>query len=68
MKRFKNKASKNGYIFGQVCSVIGVLTILISIFTIENNSSEHPINIYGFMATLIGFLLYKYGEYRTGGY
>ena len=65
MKTFKNKASRNGYVFGQVCSIVGVLMILVSLITME--TAEHTINIKGFMTAMIGFLVYKYGDFRTGG-
>lgn len=65
MKTFKNKASRNGYVFGQICSVVGVLMILLSLVTLE--TAEHTINIKGFLTALMGFTVYKYGDFRTGG-
>lgn len=66
MKKFRNKTQRNGYIFGKVCMNIGVLLVLFST-CIMTNDSGCPINMSGVIMITLGFILFKYGYYRTGG-
>ena len=66
MKTFRNKAQKNGYIFGKVCIHIGVMLILLSTCVMTNDTGC-PINILGVTMITLGYILFRYGYYRTGG-
>jgi hypothetical protein len=65
--KFKNKASKLGFYFGRLVGGLGVIVMITSLPFICNDFGDKIISIKGAVSALAGFLMYWYGEYRTGG-
>lgn len=63
--KFKNKAERNGYIFGNVCRFVGALSTLITLFLLPNEKIY--INKRMIIPAIISFLVFYYGFWRTGG-
>ena len=62
-----NKAKYYGHLFGKFCTYFGVILMMCMIPFIANENSEsliHIINWNAFIAVVIGFGLYLYGEWR----
>jgi hypothetical protein len=64
---FKNKADKMGFYFGKFCVYFGGLLTMISIFLMAHDGEEPPMDYQFILSMFLGFMIYKYGDYRTGG-
>lgn len=64
--KFKNKYSRNGFIFGNVCKFFGtIFAILILPFVPNENTIVNKPFI---IPAVIAITMFLYGYWRTGGY
>ena len=63
--KFKNKYSRNGYIFGNVCKFFGTLFTVILLPLVPNEFTY--INKGFVIPAIISFIISVYGFWRTGG-
>lgn len=63
--KHKNKASYYGYIFGNICRILGVILMLIFLVMIPNESIV--VNKQYIVPSIISGLVFYYGFWRTGG-
>lgn len=66
-RKFKSKSSKYGYIFGNICMVLGLVSFICSLVFICNDYGDVILNNKAIFISAISILMYKYGNYRTGG-
>ena len=64
--KFKNKYSRNGFIFGNVCKFFGTIFTLVLLPLVPNERTY--INKSVFVPAVISIILFVYGYWRTGGY
>ena len=64
--RFKNKYSRNGYIFGNVCRFFGTIFSLMTLPLVPNEITG--INKEFLIPAIISVTIMIYGYWRTGGY
>ena len=63
--KFKNRADRNGYVFGKICRVLGAFFTLVFLPFLA--SEENLINKKMILPVIISFIAFYYGAWRTGG-
>lgn len=63
--KFKNKYSRNGFIFGNVCRFFGAVFTLIFLPMVPNE--ETVVNGRFILPAVLAVLTFLYGFWRTGG-
>lgn len=63
--KYRNKASYYGYIFGNICRIFGIISMLIFLVMIPSESIV--VNKQYIIPAVISGLIFYYGFWRTGG-
>lgn len=63
--KFKNRAERNGYVFGNVCKFFGTLFGIFGLFVVPNERTI--INFRALIVTTVFLSIAYYGLWRTGG-
>lgn len=63
--KFKNKTDRDGYVFGQLCKIIGGTMSLPCLFLLGNEQTI--VNKGMITPVIVSIVLFVYGIWRTGG-